>query len=86
MDRRAQVFGLKECQFAFTERRTYDRYIYEKSTVQLASVGLAQARPNKFLPKKPCYSIQAKSTVICVVKIFLSTEKYFTNPVQTDLY
>ena len=49
MDRRAQVFGLKECQFAFTERRTYDRYIlYEKSTVQLASVGLAQARPNYY--------------------------------------
>ena len=26
---------------------TYDRYIYENSTVRLASVGLAQARPNE---------------------------------------
>ena len=37
-------------QSAFTERRTYGRYIiiiYEKSTVRLTSVGLAQARPNK---------------------------------------
>ena len=25
---------------------TYDRYIYENCTVRLASVGLAQARPN----------------------------------------
>ena len=44
-------FKLKECQLAFTERRTYSRYIYiyiiyEKSTVQLTSVGLTQARPN----------------------------------------
>ena len=44
--RRAQHFGLKES----TEQRTTDNiyiyiYIYEKSTVRPASVGLAQARP-----------------------------------------
>ena len=41
-------FGLKESQsLAFTERHIYTHiYIYEKSTIQLTSVGLAQARPN----------------------------------------
>ena len=45
-DRRAQCFGLKEsiCIYGTTYIRQI--YIYEKSTVQLASVGLAQARPN----------------------------------------
>ena len=49
MDRHAQCFGLKKCQLAFTEWHTYGRYkyiIYEKSTVQLVSVGLTQACPN----------------------------------------
>ena len=36
---------VKKSQLAFTERRMTDN-IYEKSTVQLASVGLTQARPN----------------------------------------
>ena len=37
-------------------RTTYARYIYEKSTVQLASVGLAQARPNKWETALKCKS------------------------------
>ena len=49
-----RIFGLKGCQLAFTEWRTYVHmagryiyiYIYEKFPVQLASVGLAQAHPN----------------------------------------
>ena len=46
---RVQSFRLKECQLAFTERCTTYIYIYicENSTVRLASVGLAQAHPNK---------------------------------------
>ena len=36
-----------------TERHTTDIYvyIYEKSSIRLASVGLAQARPNHYSPK-----------------------------------
>ena len=44
------MFRVKKVQLAFMEQRTYGRYIYkiiyEKSAVRLASVGLAQARPN----------------------------------------
>ena len=40
------MFRVKRAQPAFTERRTADKY--EKSTVRLTSVGLAQARPNKW--------------------------------------
>ena len=54
-------YGIKLFQFQFVDRmrcagalncilkdirNTYDRYIYENCIVQLASVGLAQARPN----------------------------------------
>ena len=33
-------------------QNTYNRYIYENCTVQLASVGLAQACPNKYHANK----------------------------------
>ena len=42
-----RIFGFKECQW--NDVRTAGRQIYinyEKSNLQLASVGLAQARPN----------------------------------------
>ena len=61
--RHAQSFGLKECQLAFTEQRTTDiyLYIYENSTVQLASMGLAQACPNHHSTK--LYQIKYHSFV-----------------------
>ena len=48
-DRRAQCFGLKEFNLHLQNdvRQIYNIYIYiKKSTVRLASVELAQARPN----------------------------------------
>ena len=52
------MFRVKRVQLAFTEyvRQIYNIYIhiyiYEKSTVRLTSVGLAQARPNYNSPNQ----------------------------------
>ena len=45
------MFQVKRVQLAFTEyvRQINIYIIYEKSTVRLTSVGLAQARPNYLL-------------------------------------
>ena len=55
----------KRVQLAFTEyaRQIYNTYIYEKSTVRLTSVGLAQARPN-YISAVRTYSVNASSTLL----------------------
>ena len=64
-DRRAQCFGLKEfliCIYGTTYIRQI--YKYEKSTVQLASVGLAQASPNYIHIRLPQQDIPLKQTAL----------------------
>ena len=63
------------------ERRTTDIYIYiiyiyENSTIQLASVGLAQARPNNMHYRYPSHALRFSKWPMAYLASFSCTVKY----------